>query len=154
MSFGLLAALATFGLIVSGAYVAGSNAGLAFADWPLFDGKLIAEGGRLQQVHFIHRLMAASVSLPLLALAAQSWRQRPRRAAVMAVVGSALVLYLTQVFVGASNIWFRLDPVVRAGHLAVATALWVTLVSISVISASPVRQPIRAAMPSLASRKA
>jgi heme A synthase len=55
----LVAAVATFGLIVTGAYVTGSDAGLVFSDWPLFNGKVIAEGGRLHQIHFLHRLAAA-----------------------------------------------------------------------------------------------
>ncbi len=154
LSLCLLAALAVFGVILSGSYVAGSNAGLAFADWPLFNGQLLAEGGRLQQVHFLHRLAAAAVSLPLLALAVQAWRQRPRRATVMATLGIALVLYLAQVLVGASNIWLRLDPSVRAAHLSLATALWVTLVTLSVLSVAYVRQPLGVTAPSLAGREA
>lgn len=132
--FAIVAAAATFGLIVTGAYVTGSDAGLVFTDWPLFNGQVIAEGGRLQQIHFLHRLAAAGVGLLLAFLAVSAWRQHRRSFLLMAPVAVALVLYLAQVMVGASNIWFRLDPVVRVAHLALAVALWTTLVALAAVS--------------------
>jgi len=128
------AALATFGLIVTGAYVTGSDAGLVFSDWPLFNGKIIPEGGQLQQIHFLHRFAAAGVGFILALLATTVWRYRHRFPALIPALVVALVLYLAQVFVGASNVWFRLDPTVRVAHLALAVALWGTLVALATIS--------------------
>lgn len=121
------AALTTFALILIGSYVANSGAALVYPDWPLFNGKLVSAGGRLADLHYAHRLMAVVVGLFLLALSVQTWR-RQRRPLLLAVAGVALVLYIAEVFVGASNIWLELPTSVRVVHLALASALWVTLV--------------------------
>ena len=127
LSLTAVAALATFGLILVGSYVANSGAALAYPDWPLFDGKLVSSGGRLADLHYAHRLMAVVVGLLILAVVVQVWR-RERRPVLMAVAGLALVLYVVQVFLGAGNIWFDLATSVRVAHLALASALWATLV--------------------------
>lgn len=121
------AAVATFALVITGSYVANSGAGLVYPDWPLFDGKLVSAGGRLANLHYAHRLMAALVGLLVAALAYRAWRRRGRQP-MAAIVGVALVLYVTQVFVGASNIWLELATSVRIAHLALASALWAVLV--------------------------
>ncbi|MCH7835996.1 MAG: COX15/CtaA family protein [Chloroflexi bacterium] len=120
-------ALATFGLILIGSYVANSGAALVYPDWPLFDGRLVSAGGRLADLHWAHRMMAVIVGLLVLGLAVQTWRQG-RRPALIAAMGCALVLYVAEVLVGASNIWFELATSVRIVHLALASALWVALV--------------------------
>lgn len=120
-------ALATLGLIILGSYVANSGAALVYPDWPLFDGRLVSAGGRLADLHWAHRMMAVIVGLLVLGLAVQTWR-RGRRPALVAAMGCALVLYMAEVLVGASNIWFELATSVRIVHLALASALWVALV--------------------------
>ena len=137
------AALATFVLIIIGSYVANSGASLVYPDWPLFNGKLVSAGGRLADLHYAHRLMAAVVGVLVLAVvvqalrlrSGQAWRgERPdgrpsgRRPILLAAVSLALVLYVAQVFVGASNIWLELATSVRIAHLALASALWAMLV--------------------------
>ena len=122
-----VAALATLGLILLGSYVANSGAALVYPDWPLFDGKLVSAGGRLADLHYAHRLMAVVVGLLVLAVAVQTWR-KGRRPALIAAMGSALVLYVAEVVVGASNIWLELANSVRIAHLALAAALWMALV--------------------------
>ena len=122
-----VAALSTLVLIIIGSYVANSGAALVYPDWPLFNGKLVSAGGRLADLHYAHRLVAAVVGLLVLAVVVQTWR-RERRPVLMAAAGGALVLYVAEVFVGASNIWFELATSVRIVHLALASALWVALV--------------------------
>ncbi len=122
-----VAALATFVLILTGSYVANSGASLVYPDWPLFNGKLVSGGGRLADLHYAHRLIAVMVGLLVLAVAVQTWR-RERRPILLASVSFALILYVAQVFVGASNIWLELATSVRIAHLALASALWATLV--------------------------
>lgn len=122
-----VAALATFALTIIGSYVANSGAGLAYPDWPLFDGKLVSAGGRLADLHYAHRLVAVGVGLLILAVTVRTWR-RERRPLFLAVTGVALLLYVAQVFVGASNIWFDLATSSRVAHLALASAIWLTLI--------------------------
>lgn len=122
-----LAALAVLALILLGSYVATSNAALIYPDWPLFDGKLVSAGGRLANLHYAHRLMAAVVGLALVTVTALTWR-RQRSAVVMTALIAALTLYVAEVFVGASNIWFKVATEARVAHLALAAAVWVALV--------------------------
>ncbi|OGO51258.1 MAG: hypothetical protein A2148_09460 [Chloroflexi bacterium RBG_16_68_14] len=127
-------ALATFGLMLTGSYVSGSGAGLAFRDWPLFDGRLLPEGGRLAVIHATHRLAVVAVGLVLLYTMVRAWRlQRRHRPAVLTLT-LALTLYTAQVLVGAANIWTLLRPAAGAAHLALAVALWATLVTVALFA--------------------
>ncbi|MEX0800553.1 MAG: COX15/CtaA family protein [Dehalococcoidia bacterium] len=132
LSFGPFAALlaaaaaATFALILIGSYVANSGASLVYPDWPLFDGKLTSAGGRLADLHYAHRLMAAGVGLLLGVALVQAWRERV--GAVQWVMAGALALFTAEVFVGASNIWLDMPEEVRIAHLALAAAVWSLLV--------------------------
>jgi heme A synthase len=115
-----------FALIISGAYVSQEGAGLAYPDWPLFDGKFVSSGGKLADLHYAHRLLAGILGVLVLALALRTWGER--RAAVLGAVAVAVVLYVAQVLVGAANIWFELATSLRISHLALASALWGVLV--------------------------
>jgi heme A synthase len=115
-----------FALIISGAYVSQEGAGLAYPDWPLFDGKLVSSGGKLADLHYAHRLLAGILGVLVLALALHT--RGERRAVILAAVAVAVVLYVTQVLVGAANIWFELATSLRISHLALASALWGVLV--------------------------
>jgi protoheme IX farnesyltransferase len=118
---------ATLALIVLGAYVSQTGAGLAYPDWPLFDGKLVSAGGRLADLHYAHRLVAAVAGVLLGALAWQTFREE-RAGPVRLAVPVACALYVAQVFVGAGNIWLDLATSVRIVHLALASALWGVIV--------------------------
>ncbi len=124
---GVTALIATFVLIISGAYVSQTGAGLAYPDWPLFDGKLVSAGGRLADLHYAHRLIAATVGVLLLTYVARTLRGQGDPLLRTALV-SAFGLYVAQVLLGASNIWFDLATSVRIAHLALASALWGVLV--------------------------
>jgi heme A synthase len=121
-------AIGTFALILVGAYVSQEGAGLVYPDWPLFDGKLVSSGGRLADLHYAHRVLAAGLGVLMVALAVSTWRRGPSRIVSIAV-GVALLLYCAQVLVGAANIWFELATSLRISHLALASALWGVLVS-------------------------
>ena len=125
--FAFVAALATFALILVGSYVANSGAGLVYADWPLFNGKLISAGGRLADLHYAHRLLAVVVGALVLLLAVRIWR-RERRPVLVAAVALALVAYVAEVLVGAVNVWLELPTSTRIIHLALASAVWSALV--------------------------
>jgi heme A synthase len=123
---GFVAALATFALILVGSYVANSGAGLVYSDWPLFNGKVISSGGRLADLQYAHRLLAALVGVLVAALAARIWRQR--RPVLVAAIGFALAAYVAEVLVGAINVWFELPTSTRIIHLALASAVWSAVV--------------------------
>jgi heme A synthase len=120
-------ALGAFALVISGAYVSQEGAGLSYPDWPLFDGKLTPSGGRLGDLHYLHRILAGVLGVLLLALTVATW-QRERRPAVRGAIALAVFVYVVQVFAGAGNIWFELPTWLRIVHLALASALWGVLV--------------------------
>jgi heme A synthase len=123
----ILVAIGAFALIITGAYVSQEGAGLAYPDWPLFDGKLVSSGGRLADLHYAHRLLAAGLGVLLLVLAVRTW-QREKRSAILVAIALALVIYCAQVLVGAANIWFELATSLQISHLALASALWGVIV--------------------------
>ena len=130
----IIAALAMLALMLTGSYVSGSGASLAFRDWPLFDGRLLPEGGRLAVIHATHRLAVVAVGLLLVYVAVRAWRTQRQHQAVIAGTVVALILYIAQVLVGAANIWTLLQPAASAAHLALAVALWVTLVVVATLA--------------------
>jgi heme A synthase len=127
-----LVALSVFGLMMTGSYVTGSGAGLAFDDWPLFNGSLLPDGGRLAMIHAGHRLTALVVGV-LLGYAV--WQTRSsRQTAVRHGLRGALFLYVAQALVGAANIWSELHVAAAAAHLALAAAVWGMLVTVAVLT--------------------
>ena len=132
----IVAAVATFALMLTGSYVSGSGAGLAFRDWPLFNGQLLPEGGRLAMIHATHRLAALLVGLLLAYVAVRAWRSQQRTPIVMGTA-FALALYVAQALVGAANVWTMLQPAAIVAHLALAVALWSTLVAVAVLAHGP-----------------
>lgn len=125
LTFATLAGI--FLLIIVGAFVSQMEAGLAYPDWPLFDGRLISSGSANGDIHYAHRLIAGVVGLLFLVLAVRILRTE-RNGVVLGAVAVAFALFTAQVLVGASNVWFDLATSVRIVHLALASALWCVLV--------------------------
>ncbi len=119
-------AIAVFVLVLSGAYVRGSDATPACGkSWPLCGGSIFSSNaGKLQYIHMAHRFIAAGVGLLTLYTAVQSWRMR-RVARPLGTHAIILVgLLIAQVLVGAANPWTLGAPAAQAAHLALGTALW------------------------------
>ncbi len=129
-----LAAIAILALMLTGSYVSGSGAGLAYRDWPLFDGQLMPDGGRLAVIHATHRFAALLVGLFVAHVAAKAWRTQRENKPVLYGAAFALTLYVAQAMVGAANIWTLLQPAASATHLALAVALWATLVAVTLLA--------------------
>ncbi len=130
----LFAAIATFGLMLTGSYVAGSGAGLAFSDWPLFDGQLLPDGGRLAIIHATHRFVAAAIGLLIGFVALRAWQTQRHDRVLVTVSLAASALVLVQALVGAANVWTLLEPAARAAHLALAVALWAIMVGVTLFA--------------------
>jgi protoheme IX farnesyltransferase len=143
-------AISVFGVILFGAETtcpgvdrgASGCAALIFGDWPLFDGQLIPAFSEnpavadLQMRQFAHRIVAAFAGIILLITTLVLWRAVRRAEAdgtvpgadvMLGVVGTASVLYVVQVVVGALQIWTRVEPWVVTLHLSLATTIWVLL---------------------------
>ena len=127
-SLALLASANLLALMLVGAYIAGSDYGLACNGWPLCNGDVLPDSGATSiQVNFAHRFLALTLGLFVVALATTAWRQRARSPLVAHLAVVAAGIYAAQVIVGASNIWTELSAAASTLHLAVGTLLWVTL---------------------------
>jgi heme A synthase len=116
-----------FALIIVGAFVSQMEAGLAYPDWPLFDGEVTPSGSETGNIHYAHRIVAGIVGVFLLLLTIRIFRTE-KDSLVFGAAALAFALFTAQVLVGASNVWFDLATSVRIVHLALASALWCVLV--------------------------
>ena len=119
-----------YALIVLGAVVRVTGSGLGCGDqWPLCQGRLIPPLNDVPTViEWSHRLVAAAVSVLVVALAAAALAKR-REPGVVSPGGPlrpallALGLLVVQVLLGAVTVWLALPPPVITVHLATALAL-------------------------------
>ncbi|HYU09198.1 MAG TPA: COX15/CtaA family protein [Gemmatimonadales bacterium] len=117
------AALCTYLLIVLGAIVRITGSGLGCGDhWPLCNGHLFPPTGDIGTViEWSHRLVAALVSILVLAFAVVDWRRS------MVAVG----LLVLQVGLGAITVKLELPPWSVVLHLGTAMLLLATLLVLS-----------------------
>jgi heme A synthase len=125
--FALVTMAAVFALIITGAFVSQREAGLAYPDWPLFDGQVTPSDSEAGQLHYAHRVVAGITGLVLLVLWALALRATTSPVIVWGLT-LALALFVGQAMLGAANIWLDLHASVRILHLALASAVWAVLV--------------------------
>ena len=129
----LTAAAGTFLLIVSGSLVVGSGASGACNAWPLCGGGFTLSFDGSPSIQLLHRAVAALIGLVIVvAMLSVLGRQR-RVAAVRATIALTLAALAFQVAVGAAVVALHLPPILRALHLALASAVWVGTVILTVI---------------------
>ena len=121
------AALAlTFVVVVVGAYVRLSDAGLGCPDWPLCYGRPIPDAGEDARAwkEMVHRWLAGTLGLLLFALLLVAWRTRQSRALASAI--AALVVF--QAALGMWTVTMLLKPVIVTAHLLGGMTLLALLV--------------------------
>jgi len=119
-------------LIVLGAVVRISGSGMGCGDhWPLCNGHLVPPLNDIPTViEWSHRLLAALVSLLVLALAALAWRgARSLEPGARVAAYTAVVLLVIQVLLGAVTVKTGLTPVLVILHLATAMLLLGSLIA-------------------------
>lgn len=122
-----LAALGlTFVVIVVGAYVRLSDAGLGCPDWPLCYGKPIPDAGEDHRAwkEMVHRWLAGTLGLLLFALLLAAWRTRQSRALATAIAG----LVVFQAALGMWTVTMLLKPAIVTAHLLGGMTLLALLV--------------------------
>src|SRR5438105_894663 len=127
-------ALLVYGLMLSGSYVAGSGASLACTGWPLCSAESWAVTNHLADINVLHRIFATIVGLVLIWTLISAWRRRkvaPGQAWVALVGG---VLFVAQAIVGGLIVLLDRPAFVAGLHLALATAVWGTLVLLAALA--------------------
>lgn len=132
-------ALLVYILMLLGSYVTGSEAGLACSGWPLCTPAPWAVSNHLAEINILHRLFAVFVGLVMLwtvISALRRWRVA-RGQAIVGLVGG--VLFICQAIVGGLIVLLE-EPAFAAGlHLALATAVWGTLVLLAALATNQMR---------------
>lgn len=126
---------AAFVVLMVGAMVVQQRAGAEiFSDWPLMNGSLLPPEGSKPILHYTHRLLAALLGVTIGHLALRVTRRDPRDKLLLILAHSAFALYLVQVLLGGLNVLSGSAPWTVVGHVLTGELLWVTLVSLSILS--------------------
>ncbi|MDR7482535.1 MAG: heme o synthase [Armatimonadota bacterium] len=128
----LLALAATWLLLLVGATVSATGAGLACPDWPLCHGRLLPPLERLVLVEYGHRLLASAVGVLVLALAVLTWKHARGPGGLARGAAGLLVLLAVQVGLGGATVLSSLAPVIVGVHLGTAMAFMAVLTAFAV----------------------
>lgn len=144
----LFAAGSVFLLLLVGSFVSGTDAGYAFPDWPLMDGRLIPNLAiEAKAIHFLHRILAAIVGVIVFVVAFDVLKRGAEFPAARRFAHAAVGLFAVEVVIGALNVWTRLNAAAVTAHLAVGAAIWGTLVTAAFVTrpaaARAERKPLR-----------
>ncbi len=137
----LISALATYLLLLSGAYVTATPGALAACpDWPLCRG-LSLPLDYLPAVHTLHRVVALLVGaliLYTLHLGLRAGAPEPGGSRLIRHLSLAgVALFAAQILVGAAAIWTNFPVELRALHIALATAVWAIIAALALVSFGP-----------------
>jgi heme a synthase len=124
--FALAAVILTFVVVVVGAYVRLSDAGLGCPDWPLCYGRPVpdAHDDARAWKEMVHRYLAGTLGLMIFGLMLAAWRKRasPRLATAIAL------LVVFQATLGKWTVTMLLKPAIVVSHLAGGMTLLALLV--------------------------
>ena len=121
-----------FVLLLVGAYVRGEDAGLAFADWPLMNGRAVPSiTSTPAALQFTHRMLALAVGCGVAWLAFRAWGARSSWAAPVALSLVAAGLFVAQALIGAALVWTAESAPAVVAHVAVSSLVWGALVAVA-----------------------
>src|SRR5258706_810311 len=129
-------ALLVYILMLFGSYVTSSGAAMACPGWPFCTPASWALSNHLADINILHRVYAIFVGLVMLwtvIAALRRWRVAPGQA-IVALVGG--VLFVCQAIVGGLIVLLYEPAFVAGFHLALATAVWGTLVLLAALATS------------------
>jgi len=132
-------ALLVYILMLLGSYVTGSDAALACLGWPFCTPAPGTVSNHLAAINILHRVFAVFVGLVMLwtvISALRRWRVA-RGQAIVALVGG--VLFVCQAVVGGLIVLLKEPAFVAGLHLALATAVWGTLVLLAALASNQLR---------------
>ncbi|ADG05102.1 cytochrome oxidase assembly [Kyrpidia tusciae DSM 2912] len=129
----LVTAVTIYISMVMGALVVGLNAGFVCPDWPLCNGQLIPPLDGLVLVEYTHRLVAAAVSLLVLAVAVVGFRNRKRLDRLSKwLLGITVASISVQVIAGALIVVLVLPGAFTTIDVGNSMILFATMVALTV----------------------
>ena len=137
----MLSAIATYLLILSGAYVTATPGALAACpDWPLCQGWTLPFD-HLPAVNMFHRIVAALLGLLIIYTLHLGWRNGGRKSGggnlIRTLSLAGLILFAAQLLVGGIAVWMGFPVELRALHIALATAVWAVMATLALLSSRP-----------------
>jgi heme o synthase len=133
----LAAAIGTFVLMLTGAYVRGANATSACLGWPLCGGAMGVPMFGAPAVAMAHRYVAAAVGLIVLVACVEAWRHRRDVPGLGPLAIATGAIFIAQVAIGAANPLTGFSPWALGAHPAAASALWCSTVALVVLAWRP-----------------
>lgn len=141
----VVTALATYALLLTGAYVTASGSAAACGNWwPLCHGTVLP-AGLAPFLHMAHRLVSLPVAMLVLTTLVVAWRRRRRRQDLGRAAVIAAALFLFQLIVGAANVWLRFPLATQLLHVLMATMVWAGLVALAVLARHAPRPHLKGA---------
>ena len=123
--------------LLSGSYAVWKEAGAVCASWPFCGGNFIPQSTQVW-IHMTHRLLSFVAIVLVLIAGHRVWRLPNISGALKtAAVASAFIIF-AQMMMGAANPWTTFAVWARAGHLSLATLVWVDMIFIVALLLRPV----------------
>ena len=124
-----LSVVAVYVLIVIGGFVTSTGSGRACPDWPLCHRQIIPPLTTPILIEYTHRLWTVVVSVLVVATTVAAWRGTRKPTRIRAFATLSLILFLSQVILGMVTVLTESHPIIVTGHLALATALFASVVT-------------------------
>jgi heme A synthase len=123
--------------LLSGSYAVWKDAGAVCASWPFCGGDFIPQS-TVAWIHMTHRVLSLVAIIVVLIAGHRVWRL-PNISGILktAALASAFIIF-AQMLMGAANPWTNFTEWARAGHLSLATLVWVDMVFIVALLLRPV----------------
>jgi heme o synthase len=135
----MINAILVYFLMLSGSYVVGSGATLACPGWPICSPAPWAVINHLADINILHRVFASAVGLVIIWTLVSAWLRRkvaPAQAWVAVIAG---ILFVAQSIVGGLIVLLNRPAFVAGLHLALATAVWGSLVLLAALAVRQLR---------------
>ena len=126
----LAAAVGTYVLLLSGAYVRGAGASTACTTWPLCDDGSFPIFGAAA-IHMAHRFVAAVVGVIVMIACYLGWKHRREAEGLGPLAIATAVVFVAQVLIGAANPLTGFSPWALGAHPAAASLLWCCIVAMT-----------------------
>ena len=127
--FVYLTGLSTYALMVWGGYVTLGGYGLGCGTfWPTCNGAIFPATSWPTLAEYVHRLLTIVTGVLLLISTVLVWRMKPRPFGPSRAMALAIILLIVQSLVGGDVVVTSLDPLITTIHLALATAVFASII--------------------------